>query len=335
MNISFINRILNQIGKRIVKPTTHIPTDTARLNSLLDETTGVTGKFLHPKITQKTLNKALKASDGYIRYSNLKTGFEGGIPLGKIIDPTYVPKGSVSIPLRSKNPDIDLVAKEMLDSRNDMKNFIQSKFYRKLLRKNRINEKEAIQGSEDALDIASNYVSHNPTISSYGTSNSGYVVLNGANPADTRTYLHELTHESAQLGTPKRLFVDYSDISGSLQNNIYQLNQNLFNKVAAKEKINKAFPYTNPEYVRWKEYFSNPVELQANLRPVQMLMVERGWQPKQVYRLLESRSLLDKMNDGLGTDTLIRALGEKGLAKVLANMLKKGGKIKKNKWKPK
>lgn len=302
-----------------------------RLDKLLGETSSVTAKMFNPKIKFSNLSKAHTALNGYIRIPIRKTGLIGDkkygaitvedMPqtLGDLVQGTYFPKDIVSVPLRSKNPDIDLVAKEMLDSKNDMKNFLQSKFYRKRLRKNGINEKEVIQGSEDALDINNNYLINDPYTGFSGVASSGYVKINRPYQPTTSTYLHELTHESAQRGTPKGLFVDWRGDPDSVQGKVYQHNEDLFNRVGiAKSLAGKK----DPKYL---EYFTKPVELQANLRPIQMLMRERGWQPNQTYRLLESRGLMDKLSTNERASVI--ALGDKGLAEVLANMLKKGGKI--------
>lgn len=60
-------------------------------------------------------------------------------------------------------------------------------------------------------------------------------------------------------------------------------------------------------------------------------MVEQGWQPKQVYKLLDKYNIIDNL--GGNRAHLVKALGEKGLADLLANLLKKGGKINKNETK--
>lgn len=322
------NPIASIVAKLLYKPITKLtpsiiqPTkDFVRRKNLLAETSGITGKLFNTKINKQSLLKANNTSKGYIRFPDQKTDIDGGKSLKELFLKD-TPEGSVSIPLRSKNPDIDLVAKEMLDSKNDMKNFIQSKFYRKLLRKNGINEKEAIQGSEDALDRVNNYIVDMPNDDSLADAFYGRVRLNRASSMDPGTYLHELTHESAQLGTPKNLFADNSHRQGTLQQKILKANEDLFHKADVVGKFIKAKPNMSLEYA---EYLLKPRELQANLRPIQMLMVERGWQPNQTYRLLESRGLTNKL--GGDTTFLVRTLGEKGLAEVLANMLKKGGKI--------
>lgn len=120
---NFITRFLfNQIGK--VKTIPKIPIGNIRLNNLLGETTGVTAKIVRPKVNPNNLIKAANASNGYIRLPIRKTGFSNVKHLGERIAKS-VPEGSVSVPLRSKNPDVDLVAKEMLDSKKEMKKFLQ------------------------------------------------------------------------------------------------------------------------------------------------------------------------------------------------------------------
>lgn len=228
----------------------------------------------------------------------------------------------VRIPLRSKNPAVDVISKEMLQSRNDIKNLIQSKFYRRLLRKKGINEKDYIQSIENNLDELQNYVLVTPKEKYiYGWAGPEHTVLNpySGEGAKGFTYLHEATHGSSQFGTKKNLHKDWEFSPTSVQSQVRANNDKLMSKYEQKLSQYALMHGMNPEY------FKELSEIQANIRPIQMIMVENGWQPKQMSRLIKSYGINNQIEE-YGKE-LVKALGKDGLADVLANMLKKGGKI--------
>lgn len=126
-----------------------------RENTIGNHAGSVSRKFIRPAIYPKALEVARKEVGDYLMFPTGK--LSNGNSISEYIKDS-LSSGSKNVPLRSKNPIIDKISKEMLDSRNDMKNFLQSRFYRKLLRKNGINEKHYIQNTENNLDEIYNYI---------------------------------------------------------------------------------------------------------------------------------------------------------------------------------
>ena len=322
--VKFIKEILlNRFNKNVIKKDIKEVKKQIRTSNL--NTNSVTRKFIDPKINQKSLTDAFEKSNGYFKYPKGKTYWGSLEYLYKYANNGKMnPSITVSVPMRSKDPVIDLVAKEMLDSKKDMKNYLQSKFYRKLLKKKNVAE-TYIQDVEDNLDTNYNYIIDNPNKNFNGQAWFSRVILNKAGNPKTSTYLHELTHQSSQFGTPKLNYVNSFSYPYYKQGLTKNINSLLINKYKGKiSDYLKHQNYTDDEI----SYLLEDEEFQANFRPIQMIMEENKWQPKQVYRLLEDRKLIDKL--GADRPDLIKAVGPDGLADILKNMLKKGGKIYSN-----
>lgn len=77
---------------------------------------------------------------------------------------------------------------------------------------------------------------------------------------------------------------------------------------------------TSPRFIK---YFISPEEMRAKITPLQILAQERGWSPKQTVRFLS--------NEDFDQYHMYHLFGDKGIAYLLENILKKGGKLwKKN-----
>lgn len=308
----------------------------SRADALKNETQGVARMVFNPKITGDSMFHSFRKMRGNLRLSTLPLSSIYGDHkiLGKAIKETLGDNTDniVSVPQMSKDLDIKPFSEEFLDAKRNMKNFVQSKFYNKLLKRAHVPRKDIIQGAEEAMDSSNFYLVDRVGSDISGTAHPGTVTVSYRFLKDPspNNLLHELTHEAFQLGTPKHKFFDAS-FTNSAQGKLLQRNRPLFGyyrkdlRKALEDmlvKNNSGRPLTS-EQIDWVNYFLKDEELQANLRPLQMLMVERGWQPNQMYRLIKDRNI--PLSEG--TRTIVDALNKNGLADIMSNMLKNGGKL--------
>lgn len=295
---------------------------------------GFTSRYVNPLINDKTLHDAqmigpqlypLKGSSNPLIDYSLD-----------FMSDYYEMPSKWQIPMRSKNEIIDVISKEFSGIKGNYKDFVQN-FKRKQYRKAGIDEKY-IQDIEDTLDQSVYYVSpikEKPGLG--GSTTDGSIVFKprwypedyvGAN---SRTVAHEFNHLTNQHGTIKGDFVDQCLYPGTTQNKIYNHNQNIIDKYKdrIKEVISIDVDIAPTEALKegerkYAEYFTNPKEVSSNIVPLQMVMHEQGWQPKQMLHIIKSRGFL-KNNTQL--QDLFHFFGEDGVADLLTNILKNGGKI--------
>lgn len=237
-----------------------------------------------------------------------------------------------TIPKRSKvSQEYNDFTKQINELRGGLKDYFQSKAYRKKLRdilfnnsNDRKQEGKYINDILNTLDgVAINIGHSNKNLG--GTASFGTVYLNKNSTFDGNpfTLLHELIHASKQYGNynikGKYLDAHNSDIANRVMDYNDMIGDNLFSSV----NLSAATP-AQQKYIK---YLTNGRELSANFNPIQALIEKNGWSPKQAVRLIKERNYL-------GNTTIknyYNVFGEKNVERLIQNVLKNGGKLIKRK----
>lgn len=299
-----------------------------RIN-LLQGNDGVYQKIVDPKINPQSMSDAADNIVGFIpnKYSNypvlnkdVKSTSEAA---QKLIEPNFY--DTWYIPQRSKNKSIDIVANDIQSSKNTIKNYLQSKEYRKKIKAANkelekaelptISHKGVVQTANDNLDIVKSYGGEMIDEGDKGIAAIGNIGISESS-GDSYTVLHELIHSSQQYGTPKKKFADLDDIY-SQQNRVINYNANIINDRPHKRLRTSGYSKDG------LKYYIDPQEMQAKIQPLQIMMWQNGWQPSQMSNIIETRGL-DKNGQ---IKRLYKTFGEKNMEYFLKNMLKSGGKI--------
>lgn len=232
----------------------------------------------------------------------------------------------MKVPIRSKIPEVDDLAKALTQVRGRAKSYYQSRKYRKKFRQfledNALNkdlEGTYIHSIEDRLDT-------NPTMLGMSSNilTQGAQMYHGAMISPYRfhnnfvTPFHEYAHAANQFGTynPTTKQIEIIDPTRDL---IQDYNKKMIQSLP----INPEFDTTS-KY--WK-YVINEKEVAANMLPLQIFMEDHGYSPKQMVNFLIKNNFLDKN----AYKYYYNALGKDGLTTLIERTLKKGGKLTKKK----
>lgn len=76
----------------------------------------------------------------------------------------------------------------------------------------------------------------------------------------------------------------------------------------------------DPDYYK---YYISPSEMQAKIQPLQVMMHQQGWQPKQMKDIVKSRNLFQDYD----IKELYNYFGDDNMEYLLTNLLRRGGKL--------
>lgn len=245
-------------------------------------------------------------------------------------------KSIVEVPFRSNNKDIKIVSDYVNTGSNAIKEYLGSKQYHKMIKRANqalkkygfpeISEKELRETFNTALDARKVLVGKQNLSNIEGQSAPGVVILNGVKK-NKYTPFHELIHLAQQWGGLNKKgkgFTEGMAETGSNQNSVGMWNQYLINQI--ENRLPKS---SNALFRDERNRLLDVRELQAEIQPLQIMMHQHGWQPKQMNHIINNKT----SNEARGLHNidaikkLYQMFGSENMEFLLTNMLKKGGKI--------
>lgn len=239
------------------------------------------------------------------------------------------------LPLRSKTPEIDAYAKKFYSSRADVKNYYQSKQYRRKLRKAGIPENYITQLNNNIDATPITIAQSSKPRAPLGLADNQEIRINiddMPRPTDLIAndgVRHEFVHAGNQLGTPTKesnlgsFGITFSDNPmDNVQFAIHQHNKKVVSKY--RDKI-KDYIEKHPNWERDVKYFTDPREVSANLTTLLIRLKKAGANPNQAFRRYNGLGWFD--ND---YKRYYDIFGEDGVTDLMTNVLQNGGRIRHN-----